>query len=157
MGIKTGQSSVLKRLLGCAHPTTEDTLRALGYAAIMLWSVLFLFFPTPVFEEALGFSSLFVWMAVTLMGSTAAFFGAVTRIDLKMEFPGVMVLMVGPALYFVSQFYFVAVPSTGDTADRTALVVYAIIPALLLLPRAYTLFTESRRLHRINSSQKGLK
>lgn len=141
-----------KKILGKLRPTTEDLLRAVGYFALLVWAVLFVVYPAKVFIRALDVSVLIVWMSITGLGAFTALVGALTRFDLKVEFPGLLVALVGPLFYSFCQLYFVLFPSTaGDNIDRTALVVYSLLPAILLFPRVVALYTESRRLKRINT------
>lgn len=137
---------------GALRPTVEDLARAAGYAVIMVWAVAFALFPPNAFVTALEVVPRIVWMSVTFLGALAAFLGALLRIDIKMELPGLMVTHVGPLFYFVSQLFYVMFPLTtaSDPAQRYALVVYALLPGVLLLPRTISLFREARRLKRIN-------
>lgn len=134
------------------RPTVEDLARALGYLGIMAWAVLFAVFPPNAFVTALEVVPRILWMSVTFIGALAAFLGALLRIDIKMELPGLMVTHVGPLFYFASQLFYVMFPmsSASDPAQRYALVVYALLPGLLLLPRTVSLFREARRLKKIN-------
>lgn len=136
------------------RPSPEDFLRMLGYFALGAWAVLFAVFPATVFCRTLDLAVLYVWMSFTLLGALIASLGSLTRIDLKMEFPGLLVVVSGPIFYSICQIYFAVFPdSAGDDIDRTALIVYASIPAILLLPRIYSLRSESKRLQRINTAR----
>lgn len=131
--------------------TFEDTLRAAGYFVIMVWAVLFAIYPPTAFTGALeDFTRLF-WMAVTFLGAATAFAGAVTGIDIKIELPGLLVTQLGPLFYFISQLYYVSFPEGVDQTGRIALVAYAILPGVLLLPRTHRLYKVSRSLKRINT------
>lgn len=146
-GVAVGKTCSVK-----LRPTLEDILRSLGYLTIMVWAVLFMFFPSPVFMFALDATVRQAWMAATIFGALVALTGSLTRIDLKMEFPGLLICMGGPVFYSVSQFYFIIFPASTDIPiDRNALAVYALLPAILLLPRTVGLFIEARRMKRINT------
>ena len=135
------------------RPDVEDYLRALGYFTIFLWALLFLNFPPTAFVSELDSWTRAFWLGITMLGSAAAFMGAITRIDIKLEFPGILITQIGPLFYFASQLYYVLFPTdvTG-TNGRNALIVYAILPGVLLLPRTWHLYTESRRLKRLSQS-----
>ena len=125
----------------------------LGYFALGAWAILFAVFPATVFSRTLDLAVLYAWMSFTLLGALISALGSLTRIDLKMEFPGLLVVVSGPIFYSICQIYFTVFPSAaGDNINRTALIVYAAIPAILLLPRIYSLRSESKRLRRINTS-----
>lgn len=143
----------VKKASGALRPTIEDVARAAGYAVMMCWSVFFVVFPPAAFAESLDLLPRITWMSVTFVGAFACFLGAILRIDIKLELPGLLVAYVGPVFYFASQlFYAVGADPTvvADPSQRYALVVYAILPAVLLLPRTISLFREARRLKRIN-------
>lgn len=135
---------------GKPRPTGEDYLRALGYAAIMVWAVAFMIFPPTAFVNGLDFATRAFWMAATFTGSTLALLGAILRIDIKLELPGLAFTLVGPLLYFASQLFYLTHPPAGETFNtRAALVIYAILPGILLLPRTYALYAEGRRLKKV--------
>lgn len=143
----------VKKVSGVARPTVEDVARAAGYFVMMLWTVFFVLFPPTAFAESLDLLPRITWMSVTFVGAFASLLGALLRIDIKLELPGLLVAYVGPVFYFASQLFYVvgADPSViADPTQRYALVVYAILPAVLLLPRTISLFREARRLKRIN-------
>lgn len=129
------------------RPMIEDYLRALGYANLATWSVLFFTFPPTAFLSELAELSRFIWLSVTFLGSAMAFAGALLRIDIKLEFPGLLLAFIGPVFYTVSQFYLAVQPLEGaDPTQRIALVSYALLPVTLLLPRAVPLLIEKNRL-----------
>lgn len=134
------------------RPTTEDHLRALGYGVIALWSVLFTLFPPMSAVSYIDTVTRVFWMVFVFVGSVMALIGAERRIDFKLEFPGLLLTLIGPLFYFASQLYYVVYPSitTGPPAQRYAFTVYVIIPGFLLLPRTFGLYRESRRLKKIN-------
>lgn len=135
------------------RPTVEDYLRSLGYLNIMAWSALFYVFPPVAFiTETAEFSRL-LWLSMAFVGGAMALVGALKRIDLKLEFPGLILAMVGPAFYALSQFYLAIFPAVTDTipGQRTALVAYAFLGVTLLLPRVVSLLREKNRLRGQNS------
>lgn len=137
-----------------SRPDMEDVLRAAGYATIIVWAVLFLNFPPTAFVTELDGWTRAFWLGITIVGAVAATAGALARIDIKLEFPGILIVQIGPLFYFASQIYYVAFPSliSGEPSTRVALIAYAILPGLLLLPRTWHLYVESRRLKRLSSS-----
>lgn len=129
------------------RPLAEDILRSVGYFNLMAWAVLFTMFPPSAFLSEIAYVSRTIWLTVAFVGAGMAFAGALTRIDIKLEYPGLLLCMVGPFFYFVSQFYLSAVPPEGvDPTQRYALVAYALLPATLLLPRTVSLLVEKNRL-----------
>lgn len=135
------------------HATSEDRLRALSYASVGMWAVVFAIWPPAAFVAALDERTRLIWMAITFLGSVLATAGALSRIDIKLEMPGILVLLVGPIFYTASQGYYALIPNVaaGLGNQRYAISVYALVPVLMLLPRLYSLIVESRRLKRINS------
>ncbi len=129
------------------RPLIEDLLRALGYANLMAWAVIFTFFPPSAFLSEVAYVSRTLWLGVAFVGAAMALAGAVLRIDIKLEFPGLLLALIGPFFYFVSQFYLAAVPLPDvDPTQRFALVAYALLPVTLLLPRTVSLLSEKNRL-----------
>jgi hypothetical protein len=126
----------------------EDYLRALGYLNISVWAAVFFFFPPSVFVSDLAYVSRLLWLSVTCIGGLMALTGALIRIDLKLEFPGILLAMVGPIFYTLSQLYLSFFPSLADggSGQRIALVVYALLGVTLMLPRALSLLVEKNRL-----------
>jgi hypothetical protein len=140
------------------RPTGEDLLRALGYAVIMVWAALFYFFPPTAFVSSLDVLTRTLWMGITFLGAFVAFVGSITRIDLKLEFPGLLFAQIGPLLYFLSQIYYVMNPGPGDLPNsRVALIAYAILPGVLLLPRTCSLMVAAFRLRKINRNNEDMK
>lgn len=135
------------------RPQPEDYLRALSYGVLAAWGVVYLFFPPASTLEALDTTLRYIWMTVTILGSVLAIVGALRRVDLKMELPGVAFAMLGPVFYFLTQVTFVIAPteSSGPPETRFALMVYALLPVLFVLPRIVSLLTEARRLKKINT------
>lgn len=131
-------------------PDGEDFLRAFAYISFAAWSVLYWFFTPTAFSAYVDPGSKTFWLTLVVLSSIAAAIGAVTKRDLKVELPAIVVMCVGPVFYSISQLFFVASPGTvPDPANRIALLVYALIPAFLLAPRIYGLFKEYRRQGRI--------
>lgn len=130
----------------------EDHLRAVGYVAFALWSVAFLLFPPISVVSSLDTLTRVVWMSLVCIGAVVAFIGAERRIDFKMEFPGLLLLLLGPLFYFVSQAFYVLYPTleSGPPVNRYALAIYATLPGLALIPRTYSLWRDSRRQKKIN-------
>lgn len=129
------------------RPTVEDYLRALGYINLGTWAVLFFVFPPSAFLSELAEVSRLIWLGVAFLGAAMATLGAFMRIDIKLEFPGILLGVIGPVFYTVSQFFFVVQPPIGvDPSQRIALTAYALLPVTLLLPRAVTLLIEKNRL-----------
>ena len=133
-------------------PMVEDYLRAVGYLNVMAWAVLFFFFPPAAFLSELAVISRLLWLLVAFVGGGMAFIGAIKRIDIKLEFPGILLAVVGPVFYTLSQFYLVVYPPATDVipGQRIALVAYALLGVTLLLPRAVSLLVEKNRLKGLN-------
>lgn len=135
--------------------TPVHLLRALGYAAVGVWAVLFMLKPSSLYLDLLGAPTLYFWLSVVVLGATGATLGVVTRIDLKLEFPGLLVTQLAPIFFLVCQIYFLAHPELDTTLlQRQSSVVYAAIPGILLLPRTYELFVE---VDRYRLKERGLK
>lgn len=130
-----------------ARERSDALLRALGYLNLMVWAVLFFVFPPNTFISHLAELSRLLWLAIAFTGATMAFVGALTRIDIKLEFPGILLALVGPSFYTISQLYLSVAPLSGvDPTQRFALSAYALLPVTLLLPRAVSLLREKNRL-----------
>ena len=129
------------------RPTGEDYLRAVGYAAIVAWSILFLIFPPSTYIGTVDVATRILWVGVCGLGASAAALGSLLRIDLKLELPGIGIMLIGPLFYSAAQIWYTIWPPAGtvDPTARIALIVYAIIPALLVLPRMYSLYNESQK------------
>lgn len=134
--------------------SAADWARAISYALFAAWTVVFALYPPVAFETELGTIYRLVWMGVTLLGALASLAGSLSRVDIKLELPGIAILVLGPLFYFVSQFYYVAVPSVAinDPTQRYALVIYALLPAALLAPRAIELICEAKKLRQISEN-----
>jgi hypothetical protein len=138
---------------GNPRPTFEDLLRGVAYLSLTLWGVLFLIYPPVAYVDSLDILTRLSWMGVGILGSTMAALGAFTRIDIKLELPGLLLTLIAPVFYWAAQVYFILHPTEGAPAtSRVALAAYAIIPFFLMLPRVYALYAESQRLKRINSA-----
>lgn len=138
------------------RPTTEDLLRALAYAVLTAWGVIYLIFPPPPVPEVLEFNTRLAWMVPTILGFFIAFFGAVFRVDLKMELPGLVFTLPGPIFYGITQLWLVFNPellAPQDPSTRYAISLYAFVPALLILPRIVGLLKESKRLRRVTKAR----
>ena len=132
-------------------PLVEDYLRALGYLNLMVWTVLFYAFTPSSIQNELDDISRTVWLSVSFVGAAMAFAGSMLRIDIKLEYPGILFALVGPVFYVVSRVYFVFVPPEGaNVSDGIAIVSYAMLPITLLLPRAISLVNEKNRLKGID-------
>lgn len=133
-----------RRLL---RPTGEDILRAVGYAAVFSWGLLFLIFPPLAYISELDFLTRLFWVGTCMLGAFTAFLGAIFRIDLKMELPGVAVMLFGPLVYTSATIWFILnpPPSTIDPTARFSFVVYAALPIFMTLPRMYSLYNETQR------------
>ena len=138
------------------RPTGEDLLRALGYLAIMVWTVLFLIFPPSAYVDTVDLTTRLLWVGACFIGAAAAFTGALLRIDLKLELPGIGVMLVGPIFYSAAQIWYTIWPpaTTTDPTALIALIVYAIIPAILVLPRMYSLYNESQKASALRKEMK---
>ena len=145
-----------KKNSGRLRPTIEDLLRAVAYSALASWTVLFLVFPPLAYASEIDFATRLTWMGITFLGAMTAAIGAIFRFDLKVELPGLVFALIGPFFYFAAQAYLVGhpLPHTDPNA-RVHLIAYALLPILLSLPRIYALYTESRRLRRININEQG--
>lgn len=139
------------------RPTFEDKLRALAYFGFVLWAGLFLVFPPVSYVDALDTTTRVVWMGVTGGGAVLAMVGSLFRWDLKGELPGLVFMLIGPLFYFAAQVYYILslLPGTDQHA-RVALAIYALLPLLLIFPRLYALYSESRRMKKINTERRTL-
>jgi TRAP-type C4-dicarboxylate transport system permease small subunit len=133
------------------RPKFEDYLRALGYFNIMLWAALFWFFPPVAFSSEIEGLSRFIWLGATFAGGAMAFAGALKRIDLKLELPGILVALLGPVFYTLSQVYLFLNPlPNSDPNARVALIAYAALGVTLLLPRLHSILSAKRRIKELN-------
>lgn len=135
------------------RPSAEDLLRAVGYLAIFAWSVLFAVFPTNAYVNSLDTLTRLSWLGICGVGALVAFFGAVTRRDLKVELPGLLLMSFGPIFYHVAQvYYFLNPPATDSPNARIGLMIYSIVPFLLLLPRILELYRGTLRARRVQKN-----
>lgn len=138
------------------RPTVEDLLRAIAYVGVLVWTILFLIFPPQAYLSTLDTVTRYLWVGACALGAAMAFFGAIFRIDLKLELPGLSFMAIGPIFYSAAQVWLVInpPPSTTDPTSRIALVAYAILPLLFSLPRIYALYSESQRSSSIRKEMK---
>lgn len=135
--------------------TFEDFLRAIAYLGFLAWAVVFLIFPPVSYEDALDFWTRLVWLGITAFGAALAAVGAARRIDLKMELPGLIFMLIGPLLYVAAQVYYLSHPSADPySSARQVLATYTLLPILLLLPRIWGLYTEARRLKKAHAANR---
>ena len=129
------------------RPTVEDYLRALGYLNLMVWAVLFYAFTPASIGNELDDISRLLWLSVSFAGAAMAFLGAILRIDIKLEYPGILFALIGPVFYAISRIYLTVFPdSTPMPGEGIALISYAMLPITLLLPRLVSLLNEKNRL-----------
>lgn len=133
-------------------PQIEDYVRAAGYLVLMVWAVLFYVFPTMAFHSDVTVISRTIWLAATFIGGGMALAGALVRIDLKLEFPGILFALIGPVFYTLSQLYLSIYPAVTDTVpgQRIAITAFSFLVVVLLLPRAISLLVEKNRLKEQN-------
>lgn len=135
----------------------EDYVRALGYLTVMGWAVLFISFPPVSYLNTLDVLTRLLWMTITFAGASASFLGAMLRIDIKLEFPGLLFTLVGPLLYFASALYVTFIPVHGTGRVSAAFDIYTILPGILLLPRTVSLWLEAKRMKKITDNNRALK
>lgn len=136
------------------RPTFEDGLRATAYLAFAVWAVLFLVFPPMAYTDTLDTATRIFWMSACGVGAIWALLGSLFSWDLKGELPGLIIMSIGPLFYFAAQIYYLVHPMPGtDPHARIAISVYALLPLLLILPRMYALYSESRRMKRVNTGR----
>ena len=125
----------------------EDYLRALAYLGFVAWGVAFLIWPPVAYVDTVDLTTRLVWVGACILGATAAFLGAVLRIDLKLELPGLAFMLIGPLFYGAAQIWYILNPpiTSTDPNARNALMVYAFLPLLLTLPRMYALYSEAQK------------
>lgn len=122
-----------------------DFLRSVGYIGLALWAVLYVLHPSPIVEYSVQPWVQTLWLGVAFVGAIMAALGCVLKIDIKLELPGILFMLVGPLLYFVTNIYLLAAPGTQDDtriASLLPLVVYAVLPVLFILPRVFDLYTD---------------
>lgn len=128
------------------RPTVEDYLRATAYLGVLAWTILFAVYPPVTYVDGLDILTRLSWIGACGLGALAAFFGAIFRIDLKLELPGIAFMLVGPLFYTVAQIWLtINPPADAPPNARVALIVYAFLPVLFVLPRMYSLYAESQR------------
>lgn len=129
------------------RPTVEDYLRALAYLGFISWGVLFLIWPPVAYADTVDLTTRLAWVGTCILGASAAFLGAVLRIDLKLELPGLSFMLIGPLFYGAAQAWYIMNPpvTSTDPTARNALLVYAFLPLLLTLPRMYALYSEAQK------------
>lgn len=133
----------------------EDLLRAIAYFVLGVWAVLFLVFPSEPYVSALDTATRYFWMITCASGALAATGGALFRIDLKVELPGLIFMLIGPLFYFTAQIFYSFNPPEGMIPSaRYALAFYALLPIFLTLPRIYHLCAEARRVKVILATTK---
>lgn len=132
--------------------TVEDKLRAVGYISLTTWSVVYFFFPPVSSLEAVDWVLRGTWMLVTFIAGLMMVIGALKRIDLKLEFPGLLLAILATSAFSFTQLYFAVTPDPafGNPESRYALVIYSGLPPLLFLPRAVSLWIEAHRLKKVN-------
>lgn len=131
--------------------TGPEFFQACAYAAIATWAVVFWVFPPAAFVTALDANTRIFWLLAVLVGATTALVGLITRIDLKVELPGIIFSIFGPLAYAMSQLYYVVYPPTPPPGfrpvnphDRYALIIYATIPIWFLMVRMWQLVRQAR-------------
>lgn len=123
--------------------------QAMAYGAIGSWAVVFWFYPPTAFVNALDAHTRIFWLLFVLLGAITAIIGLLTRMDLKVELPGIIFTMFGPLAYSMSQAYYVLFPvpipgSTVRLSDRYALIIYAMIPIYFLMVRLWQLTRQAK-------------
>lgn len=129
--------------------TLEEYSRAVAYLILLTWAILFEIYP-PLSVADLDPVTRSVWMSVVMLGAVAAFIGVITRIDLKLELPGILLSCLGPLFYAFANLYLVIFPLEPEVGvnPRISIVVYVVLPLALMLPRAFALITEADRLRK---------
>lgn len=124
----------------------EDFLRSVGYFGIALWTVLYTLYPSAIVANEVQPWIQWLWLGVSLVGALMAALGCILKIDIKLELPGLLFMLVGPLLYFGTNSYRAFTNTLVDDGTQPAglvpLVVYALIPVLLLLPRVFKLYSD---------------
>lgn len=134
----------------------EDFLRSLGYLGLALWTVLYALHPSEIVNVEVQPWVQWLWLGISFLGAILAAIGCMTKIDIKLEFPGILFMIVGPLLYFIVNTYRVftiAAAEQEHPAGLIALVVYALVPVLLLLPRIFRLYTDALTSRRPDEDQ----
>lgn len=134
----------------------EDFLRSVGYLGLALWTALYALHPSEIVDVEVQPWVQWLWLGISFFGAILAAVGCMTKIDIKLEFPGLLFMMVGPLLYFIVNTYRVftiAAQEQEQPSGLIALVVYALVPVLLLLPRIFRLYTETLTSRRTEEDQ----
>lgn len=135
----------------------DDFLRSLGYIGIGLWALLYSLNPSEIVQNQVQTWVQFLWLGVCFVGAFLATLGCVLKIDIKLELPGILFMLMGPLLYFGTNVYRVFEITTTDqepVQGLIPLVVYALLPVLLLLPRIFSLYSDVLT-SRANADAKG--
>lgn len=127
----------------------EDRARALSYGVGVLWSIAFLAFTPSFYTELIDRWLLTGWGVVALVGCLMCLIGAITRIDFKLELPGIYLIQVSSLLYFTAQFGFFAPGSMFDPVDRIAAALYIVWHSSLFWPRWWRLAADRKRVHAV--------
>lgn len=142
-----------KKQFEALAPKAGDILRATAYSVLMVWAVLFLVFPPLAYVSTVEVVTRLTWMGITFTGALLATVGSLTRYDLKMELPGLVIAIIGPIFYFAAQVYYVVLPVPGiDVVPRIAFTAYTILPAFLMLPRIHELSSEAEKMKKVHRS-----
>lgn len=124
----------------------EDFLRSLGYLGLALWAVLYSLHPSEIVNVEVQPWVQILWLGISFTGAILAAVGCITKIDIKLELPGILFMMVGPLLYFIVntwRVFTISAEGGEHPAGLIALVVYALVPVLLLLPRVFRLYADA--------------
>lgn len=135
------------------RPHIGDFLRAAAYTAIGNWALLYILFP-PVSFVALATYTRLIWLGITALGALIATIGCLTRLDVKVELPGVLFMLVGPLFYTVVNLWFIFLPSplSGPVLSRCGFACMTISIFFVLLPRAVDLYSDALRTRALNAS-----
>lgn len=138
----------------------EDFLRSLGYIALAVWAVLYSLYPSAIVNENVQPWVQYLWMGVSIAGALLAVLGCILKIDIKLELPGILFMLVGPLLYFATTSYRAftrAVEGLEQPAGLVPLIVYSLLPVLLLLPRIFSMYSDALSSRNIGEDQGGTK
>lgn len=123
----------------------DDFLRSLGYIAIACWAVLYQLDPSAIVSDQVQPWVQILWLGICFFGAVLASLGCILKIDIKLELPGLLFMMVGPLLYFGATIYRVYAISLAEGIQPPGLIpllIYSILPVILLLPRAFNLYSD---------------
>lgn len=120
-----------------------DVLRAAAYTALGNWALMYAIFPPPSFV-ALATYTRVIWLGITVFGAVLATIGSLTRLDYKVELPGLMFMSVGPLFYTLINLWFFFLPTelSGASMTRFGTAFMTLSLFLLLLPRALDLYSD---------------